>query len=106
MFLKGVELFLEICGELGLAGLTIQVSQLIGILLQIVHFPLVPEAVEVHQFVALGADAVVARHHMEAWVFVVVIVNAGAPVLGALALEQRHEGTALHVAGNLGAGDV
>ncbi len=40
------------------------------------------------------------RHHVDAGVFVVVIVNALSPVAGILAFQQRHQRRALHVAGN------
>ena len=86
--------------------LAIEVGQLVRVVPKVVQFPFFTELVKVHQLVALGADAVVAGYHVDTWVFVVVVVDALAPVIRGLPFEQGYEGTALHVDRDLCFGHV
>ena len=72
-------MLLEIGNEFFVSGLIVEICQFIGIILQVVKLPLV-EVVEVDELVGLGADAIVAWNHVDAGVFVVVVVDRFPPI--------------------------
>ena len=97
-FLESEELFADIVDQLFLLGVAIKVFELIGIGFEVVEFPL-SKFVKVDEFIAFGADAVVAGDLMVGRILVVVVVDGFTPVVGLVAFEQWDEGSALHVAG-------
>ena len=97
-FLEFEELFADIVNKLFFLGVTIKVFELIRVGFEVVEFPL-SKFVKVDEFVAFGADAVVAGDLMVGRILVVVVVDGFTPVVGLVAFEQWDEGSALHVAG-------
>ena len=80
------ELLHHTLGDALSARLFVEVVELVGVVLEVVEFPLVNVVIEVDELVALVAYTVVALHGMLGWILVEVVVEGVAP-LGALAYE-------------------
>ena len=61
-------------------GIGVKIIQFIGIVVQVVKFPLI-ELVEVNQFVSFSANAIVSGYHMNTGKFVVMIIDRVTPVV-------------------------
>jgi hypothetical protein len=66
------------------------VAEFVRVLLQVVEFPFV-ERIKPHQFVLMVSNAVLSWHHVNTWVFVVVIVDTVSPVVRMFAFQQQYE---------------
>ena len=84
--LQLLETFEQLLSHLLHAGLPVKIVQFVGIGLQVVEFPNVYVVVEVHEFVTLGADAVVALHGVFGGIFVMMVIDVVASLLGVLAV--------------------
>ena len=90
---------------LGVLGIVVEVHQFVGIVLQVVKLPLI-ELIKVHQLVALGANPIVAWHHVDARVLVVVVVNTVPPICRYFTGKQRQERSSLHLRVNRARGGL
>ena len=99
LHLETKEFLLHLTGDFFHAGFTIEIVHLGGIGFQIIEFPSIDVVVEMDEFVAIVAHAVVATHTVLCGILVVVIVDALTPVFRVLSLEQRHERNARMSAG-------
>ena len=90
LLLQAYEFLFQLGRFLFGAGLSVEVVELVGVVVQVVEFPRVDVAIEVDELPAVrGAHAVVALHAVLGWVLVVMVIHAFAPVFGVLALQQR-----------------
>ena len=103
---ESLQLLLQICRDSLITGLAVKIGKFIRIFLEVVEFPFIAEAIEIHELVTRGPNAVVTWNHVHAGVFVVVVVNARAPIVWVAPFEEGHEGPPLHVLGNGGVGNV
>ena len=100
LLLEFGELLHHTLGDALGAGLSVEVVELVGVVLQVVQLPLVDVVVEVDELVAIVAYAIVALHGMLGRILIEVVVEGVAP-LGLLALEQGEERVAVHLLGYL-----
>ena len=107
MFLQASEFLHQSLGHLLRALLAVEVVELVRVFVEVVEFPGIDVAIEVDEFPAVGgAHAAVALDGMLGGIFVEVVVEAFAPVLGMFAAKEWQEAFALDVARYLCAGNV
>ena len=81
--------------------------EFLRVFVKIVEFPSVDVLIEVDEFPTVGgAHAIVTLHTVLGRIFVVVVIEAFAPICGMFALEQGQQRLSLNVVGYFGAGDV
>ena len=83
----------------GVTFILVEVRQFVWIIFEIVKLPLV-ELIKMHEFVTLGTNPIMPRHHVDAWILVVVVIDARSPIGWSFTFEERHEGATLHVGGD------
>lgn len=78
--------------------LAIDVVHLVRVGVEIIKFPLINVVVEVNELVTIRtAYTIMTLYSMFGRIFIIVVVDALAPVLGVFALQQRQERHALNV---------
>ena len=102
---EGLEFTFEAFDDFGVLLVGKLVFHFGGVGLEVVEFPFF-DVVEIHEFVATIVDTFVAVNHVPAWIFVVMIVVGGSPILGLVTFEERKEAHALHVRRLRGSGDI
>ena len=83
----------------GVTFILVEVRQFVWIIFEIVKLPLV-ELIKMHEFVTLGTNPIMPRHHVDAWILVVVVIDTRSPISWSFTFEERHEGATLHVGGD------
>ena len=105
LFLEVKEAGFEVFGDGFIAFLAIEVVQFLRVGLQVEQLPLIDVIVEMDELVSVGADAVVAFHHVLGRVFIEMVVEGIAPCVRVFSFEEGNKRYALYVIRNFRSGE-
>ena len=92
---------LDLDGKLGLhvgvGGVPENAVHFVRVIFAVEEFPVVHVGrIEMRQRIAVGDNPVMRAHLVGKWVFIIVVIECGAPVGGPFAFEQGQEAATLH----------